>query len=348
MSCYHPLIAVPKNKLTENKKQGYNVIGAAENYDTMDLHFLAPDGYIKVPCGKCIGCRLDKSREWADRMLLEYDHTKKAVFLTLTFRSEEMAKKIGIDPEYSIRDHLCYDDGEKKIYTILKTDSQKFMKDLRGRKEFEDKKLRFFSCGEYGSKRDRPHYHFIIFGITKEDFGNIILCGFNKFNDPIYRSPLLEEIWPYGISSIEDTSWKTFAYVARYVTKKLNGPLSAIYAEENKVQEFCLMSRRPGIGAMYLEDHDFDFTYSSISLSDGTGSKTIGVPKYFLKKLETIDPEMYHKLKEQRKQFTEDRELLKLFDTDLGIEGVLRIEEERKIESANVLRRPLEQETNLY
>lgn len=74
MSCYHPMVAVrdPGEKM-------FRVLGSVPSVDfTKESHRYSET--ILVPCGQCKGCRMDKSRTWADRMCLEFDHTKKPVF----------------------------------------------------------------------------------------------------------------------------------------------------------------------------------------------------------------------------------------------------------------------------
>ena len=46
--------------------------------------------YEEVPCGKCLGCHLDRAREWSDRCLMEMDARPDApaYFLTLTYSNQ--------------------------------------------------------------------------------------------------------------------------------------------------------------------------------------------------------------------------------------------------------------------
>ena len=41
--------------------------------------------FIEIPCGKCSGCRLQRSREWANRCMLELEYHKSSYFVTLTY-----------------------------------------------------------------------------------------------------------------------------------------------------------------------------------------------------------------------------------------------------------------------
>ena len=102
---------------------------------------------VPVPCGKCDGCRLDRSKRWADRMLLEFEAPagslppRKALFLTLTYDDDHL-------PKVTCTDRQCR--GNLSV-----RDTQLFIKRLR--KFFYPRKLRYFLCGEYGGLTFRPH-----------------------------------------------------------------------------------------------------------------------------------------------------------------------------------------------
>ena len=92
----------------------------------------------KVACGQCIGCRINKSEEWSLRLKHELLSSKKAVFVTLTYR----------DTDY------C---GA----SLRKRDAQLFIKKLR--RYYEDYlAIRYFMVGEYGGCFGRPHYLYLI------------------------------------------------------------------------------------------------------------------------------------------------------------------------------------------
>eukprot|EP01043_Picozoa_sp_COSAG02_P068353 COSAG02_NODE_11317_length_1749_cov_1.025455_4_plen_67_part_01 len=65
---------------------------------------------------------------------------EKSCFITLTFSPEELNKR-GNPDSLDVRDF------------------QLFMKRLRKKHQH---KIRFFNCGEYGEKNQRPHYHALI------------------------------------------------------------------------------------------------------------------------------------------------------------------------------------------
>ena len=216
MTCYHPITAYQHRFL--HSKNGKHLIdfkgGSYREWEE-----------IQLPCGRCVGCRLDKSREWAVRCVHEALLHDKNCFITLTFNDDNLNEK----------------------GSLVKRDFVLFMKKLR--KKFGSG-IRFFHCGEYGSQFQRPHHHAILFGF---DFPDKVFWKL-KNGHLLYRSSSLEKLWPYGFSSIGECNFETCAYVARYVLKKVNGDM----AEEHyagREPEYVSMSRMPGIGHDWLLDN---------------------------------------------------------------------------------------------
>ena len=324
MSCYHPLIGIPvKGETTVNGKQKYWIRKREDSADfqkELDLN-----EHILIPCGHCIGCRLDYSRSWADRMMLELETAKKGLFITLTYNNE--------NAHWSQFDEYGY-----PVYATLdKRDCQLFMKRLR--KRFSDLSIRFYLAGEYGENTFRPHYHAILFGIGLCDIPDLEQHGVNELGQKYFISNMLSEIWSCGFVLVSDVSWKTCAYVARYVTKKMSGPFSIDYAVRNVIPEFSLMSRKPGIGRQYLEDHPDCLDYQEINLSAPDGALKIRIPKYYLRQLEKVDKERYKSIMKIRKDAAEDSMVLQLQKTGLSFLDYLEVKEQNKIEKVKVLKR---------
>lgn len=298
MPCNKPLLAVISDQETKSGKKKYIPIG---RYDH-DLAVDYPDG-IKIPCGKCAGCRAQKSREWADRMILELDHSKKAVFLTLTYNDDHVPAIMQITT------------GQFEL-TLQKRDLQLFMKRLR--KRFKDKELRFYAVGEYGKNTQRPHYHLILFGLGLDDFKDLKIKGSNELGQIYYKSDwLAEEVWKLGFCLLSEVSWKTCAYVARYVKKKDMGLVTDEYVERMSQPEFSVMSRDPGIGMYYPLEHKEYLSKSVYYFSDQNDIVQVRFPSVFLNYLEKNDKKRYLELKEERKKYANDYEMAKLYQTDL-------------------------------
>ncbi len=215
-------------------------------YDVSDDVSYGVTERMTVSCGKCAECLAKRSKEWSFRIMDECSLYDKNCFLTLTYDNENL-------PENG---------------TLRKKDFQDFMKRLRF--HLEPSKVRFFACGEYGSKGLRPHYHAIIFGWCPDDLQYLKK---DKSGAVIYRSPFLEKIWTFGFSSVGEVTLSSAKYCAKYMQK-----LNTIPSDLEK--PFTLMSNRPGIG--------FD-KISSKLLSDGRlyrNGDSVSLPRYYKKVLQ--------------------------------------------------------------
>lgn len=250
MPCYHPITAY-------RSKQGRNSNGA------WPLVFNAKDGYIdmsvQIPCGRCIGCRLERSRQWAIRCTHEAQLHEQKFFGTFTFSDENVCE------------------------SLEKSDFQKFMKRLR--KEFPKNNIRYFHCGEYGEKLGRPHHHAIIYGVDFEDKEEL----YEKRGNQIYTSKKLEDIWQLGLVSIGDVTWESASYVARYCTKKITGDKAAEHYGD-RIPEYVTMSLKPAIAKEWYQKYKNDLYNQDICVVNNTN---ICKPAKYYDKLYDID-DKYH------------------------------------------------------
>ncbi|QXP08127.1 MAG: replication initiator protein [Arizlama microvirus] len=263
MPCYHPISAW--QLLNVKTAKGKPTISFKNPYAAPSPTRVG----IQVPCGQCIGCRLERSRQWAIRCVHEaYGHEDNA-FITLTYAPEFLPK-----------------DG-----SLIKSDFQKFMKRLR--KAVSPTLVRFFHCGEYGEKNARPHYHACLFGYS---FPDKVLYSIRD-ECRLYRSPMLEKLWPMGFATVGDVTFESAAYVARYITKKITGDLAPDHYK-GKMPEYTTMSRRPGIGKRWYDKFSTDVFPSDEVVLRG---KVMHPPRYYDKQLEAADFVLYEKIKLDRK-----------------------------------------------
>lgn len=241
MSCYTPLPAwMHKASVTASGKKV--VVLSEKHGDQWES--------ITLPCGKCIGCRIDYSRMWAVRCMHESELHASNCFLTLTYS----------------------DDSLPSGGSLVKRDLQLFFKRLR--KQLGSVKVRYYAAGEYGESLLRPHYHIILFG---HDFAEDRVLWKVSHGSKLYRSSLLEQCWPYGYSLVADVNYKTCAYVARYVTKKIGGKLAdSHYA--GLQPEFSVMSRRPGIARDWINKYIDDVYPADYVVMDGIKLRP---PRYY-------------------------------------------------------------------
>lgn len=236
---------------------------------------------VTVPCGQCIGCRLERSRQWAVRCVHEAQLHEHSCFITLTYDDEHLP--------------VVGDGGKVKDRpsTLVKDDFQRFMKRLR--KAISPTKIRFFHSGEYGEKGSRAHYHAIIFGYDFPDKYLFKSSGKVK----VYRSPLLESLWTDGYSSVGDCTFETAAYVARYVLKKVNGERkSAHYGD--RLPEYTTMSRRPGIAAGWYDRYAKTDVYPSDEIV--IRSRKMKPPRFYDERLKLENKEMFNYIKSCRRE----------------------------------------------
>ena len=133
---------------------------------------------INLACGQCVGCRLERSRQWAVRCIHEAKCWKQNCFVTLTYDDEHL-------PEHG---NLVY------------RDFQLFMKKLRRR--YHDG-IRFFMCGEYGEQDSRPHFHACLFNF---DFPLKYRWKTRNGVSVLYRSDALDELWGKGFASVGEVT----------------------------------------------------------------------------------------------------------------------------------------------
>lgn len=264
MTCYHPILAIQSDVPTSN--------GTYDVRIGNEFSSNVPFGYhtIKLPCGKCIGCLLERSRQWAVRCVHEASLYDSNCFITLTFD-----------------DLKC---SERQRTSLVKCDFQLFMKRLR--KQYGSG-IRFFHCGEYGSQLQRPHHHACLFNF---DFPDKELFSV-RYGTRLYRSPSLERLWPYGFSSIGDVTFESAAYVARYICKKKFGQLADSHYR-GREPEYVTMSRRPGIAHDWFSKFKDDvYPDDFILIRDNIKCKP---PRYYDKIYDNINHESMLNIKKSR------------------------------------------------
>lgn len=263
MPCYRPLTGYRSRFKGKSGKRPI-VFSAAEGFI---------DQPVTVPCGKCIGCRLEQSRQWALRCVHEASLYDENCFITLTYDEAHCP-------------------GE-----LRKADFQKFMKRLRKRYG----KVRFFHCGEYGGLNGRPHFHALLFGF---DFRDKLLAG-GREGAEWYISDSLRELWPFGFSSVGAVTFESAAYVARYVVKKQEAVANNELLFETgevlpRASEYVTMSRRPGIGREWIDRFAEDTYKDDFCVVQGQRMKPA---RYYDNQLEDAQLE---KIKKKRQRFRDE------------------------------------------
>lgn len=205
-----------------------------KNFENLPRHL----EYLRVPCGKCLFCRLEHAKEWGLRCALEWFTRKdnECYFLTLTYSD-------------------FYNDGK-----LHKQHVRSFIKKLRSLNR--GIKFKYFVCGEFGEKTNRPHYHMLLFGLN---LGKLIFYKMSG-NNALYFSDQLNHIWEYGYVVVGDLTFNSAFYTARYAMKK------------NKVQQ-TIQLQSQGIGKQYFLDNCKEIINSGYVSFRGIKYK---IPRYFL------------------------------------------------------------------
>lgn len=273
--------------------------------------------WVPFKCQKCTECRLEQSREWANRLMLEKKSYEHCYFVTLTYDDLHVPTASYKDPE-SGSDlpslTLNPDDLKDWFKRLRKAFAAEYGAPVAYRLEDpstwkDPRRVRYYACGEYGKKTFRPHYHAIIF--SPKIPGDYKLWEVTWNGDKLYTCDFLDKTWaPFGdkkgIICFGEVTWESCAYVARYVLKKLKGTETEFYTLHNLVPEFSRSSKKPGIAACYYLDHPDCLSNQYINISTEKKGIKFFPPRYFKKldeQLGCIDPNKEDKLKRASKKY---------------------------------------------
>lgn len=326
MTCTHPITVWQQ---TEARLD----IPAEAYYDLKKVCFHEVPGRIKIeiPCGHCLGCRLDHANMWATRIMCEAEQWKKCCVVSLTYNDNELRH-----------------DRWTGWNTLCPKDLTDFLKRLRyyekGIEEWEhpikgeiERPIRYFACGEYGRTGTRapaggnPHFHVVFFNWIPDD---LEFYKFNKYNDAIYKSKKLQKIWGHGFCTVEELNYNTACYVARYVQKKAGiqpkkRKYTGIITPEERIDErngqtyihwkkevlkpvepqepeFITMSRGVGIGRVYWDKNKEKIKRNSgIMLKIKDKVKIKQIPRFYKKLWEKENYVEYYRWKYERSKLGE-------------------------------------------
>lgn len=235
-----------------------------------------PDG-LMVPCGCCVNCKKQRAREWSLRIQHEKLRTNYSIFATLTYGPDRVPKDYGLRKK-----HL-----------------QNFFKRLR--KNFENTRIKYYACGEYGDRFARPHYHIILLVYeTDREYEEWIPLFDNKGRK--IQKGIIEDTWGMGHVQASYLTEGRILYTVSYVDKKIMNYRQIDIGK--KQPPFKLSSN--GFGRAYVEDN------RAVLLKDKAikdRGKLIGLPRYYKKKL-GIPPEEFHRIA-RSKEFEYAKEYMK-------------------------------------
>lgn len=206
--------------------------------------------YMMVPCGKCILCRDKKQLDWQARAMCETSTSRSIpYFITLTFNNDYL-------PE------------DKSIH---KEDVQKFLKRLRWNLSYygDTEYINYVAVGEYGSQKQRPHYHLILWNLPSSNWEIV--------------KNMIEDAWQYGFVMVKPCDSGCIKYVMKYVRKDGNAPFGC-------TPPFFLSSRKYAIGKKWLQENktwllNNHATFFRVTDPFNNKTQAFGLPQYFVRKL---------------------------------------------------------------
>lgn len=181
-----------------------------------------------VGCGQCNPCRINKTREWQCRLMLESYFHESSVFTTLTYND----LYVPYVPETALG----------LLEDLRPDDMVKMIKRLR----YHHGALRHFTVGEYGDESQRPHYHQILFGVDPQSIEHMVERAWCDRNQSEIIQCIPTNLPPMGFTSVSEFTPERAAYVAGYCVKKLNHNHKDL---EGRHPEYARMSRTPPLGA---------------------------------------------------------------------------------------------------
>ena len=160
---------------------------------------------VEVSCRKCWQCRKRRVDDLVGRCIAESKFAKKTYAATLTYGA----------------------DAGVNAATLVYKDVQDFLKRLR--KKYL---VRYIVAGEYGTKKNRAHWHIILF--------------FDKEYPEVENNKRVNwKYWDKGFTYFQEPDWKGFQYVLKYVLKDQD--------ERAKVSHLA-MSKKPPLGDEYFKE----------------------------------------------------------------------------------------------
>lgn len=226
---------------------------------------------IKVKCGKCYTCKLERSSAWAIKLINEAKYHKKACFITLTFDNKILLDKNSkAIKKYGANASFVFNTKYSMKYF------QKFIKRLR--QIYKDKYISYYHVAEFGEKTKRPHHHAIVYGINFDEDRKEMEKS--KTGHIQFYSQTLQDCWACGRTSIQDINENNIIYISQYTLKKLKD------VKDDKYKPLMTFSNRCKISSKYIKRYPKEITKGY--LEDKEGHK-FSIPKSYIKALKNDD-----------------------------------------------------------
>lgn len=268
MPCFHPIEAFP------------NPSGGA-------ILFSRPPGHSgrvqHVACGQCIGCRRDDQISWSVRIFHEAQLWVSSWFLTFTYSDDCLPSSGSV--------------SRREVQLLFK----RLAKAAKAAGLLEGEGVRRFGNAEYGTHTQRAHYHAIVFGLSLTDLKP---WKRNDRGEQMWTSAFLERVWGKGRVVVGVVTPDSAAYVAGYTVRDREAkrdPYGFIDPHTGELVErvapFRYMSRRPGIGAGYVDRYTGQFEAGDYAILNG---RKVPNPGYYRRRLAELAPDLAERLRVDR------------------------------------------------
>lgn len=308
IGCYKPLARLESKTHFLTAKDGHKygqprIISTESLEDVVkNMNINLKDYKVQmIPCGKCIGCRLDYAKEWANRGYLECMTSENNWFITLTYDDEHL----NTPEEMTTSDEITFTELQENDWkgTLWPADLKQFMKNLRQilSREHDHAGIKFMAAGEYGEQGERPHFHVILYNcpLPTETFYD---SRIDWKKDVYWKCDIIDRAWGKGIAEVGEANWNTIGYTARYITKKLNGEESEyFYAAKGQIREFMRTSKRPAIAREYFDKNMLQiYDNDKVLIVNKSGCHWQTPPKYFDRLFKELDPNRWKEIQGRR------------------------------------------------
>lgn len=215
-------------------------------------------GAIRISCGKCRNCAVVRKQMLIGRMAAEAATSEKTLLLTLTYAPNED----GSDPEAA--------------RVLQKPDAQKFRKTMTKRYG----RLQYVIAGEYGARRQRAHWHALVFfrpGQKRPDWASLpdrvrhdhwMACQLGQITKdgffvscgvPVAASGRGEKLsfrayipeWSHGHVDVKAPDFGAFGYVAKYLLK--DSHRSTLDVRAGMIEQTASVRSR-GLGLTFIQE----------------------------------------------------------------------------------------------
>lgn len=230
MACYNPLDAY--------RLEGGGVSVGFERKGSTEK--------LRIPCGTCFGCRMEYAELWSIRCQHESKLWESSLFVTLTYDDDSLPWHGSLDVSH--------------IQRFIKRLRKAYDGDIAIPESAGRRPIRYFAAGEYGTSTERAHWHLLLFNCRLPDYHG---------GGPGIDLKSMSGLWPFGHHRVDLFAPGRASYIAGYSAKKARGRVErkkryeVMNMETGEVferrPEFCVMSRRPGIGVWYFQRHRADF-----------------------------------------------------------------------------------------